>query len=138
MTRLEINTDLDNLGRVRDFIEASASAASLPADRAGELLLAIDEAVSNVIMHGFSANTEGRIEVQVIDQPDNLTVSIRDNGPLFDPTKKPDTDTAMSPLEREHAGGYGLYLITHLVDQIRYQITPDGRNELAIVKNKPQ
>lgn len=135
-SNLQIKSDLDNLGRVRDFVEAAAGAINMSSDRVGELLLAVDEAVSNIIMHGFTANTDGDIEVLVNDQPEKLVISIRDNARLFDPTKKPETDVAVSPLEREQAGGYGIYLITHLVDQITYQVTQDGRNELAIVKNK--
>jgi anti-sigma regulatory factor (Ser/Thr protein kinase) len=131
---LAIKADLDNLGRVRDFIEASVEATGLTQECAGELLLAVDEAVSNIIMHGFAASTDGNIEVEVAQQPDALLVHIRDNAPLFDPTMGSNPHLEISPLERDAPGGFGVYLLNHLVDKIAYRVTDDGRNELTMLK----
>lgn len=134
---LEIKADLDNLGQVRDFIEANMEETGLTRECAGELLLAVDEAVSNIIMHGFKSRPDGHIEVEVTRQPDSLMVHIRDNAPLFDPTKNFDPHLEVSPLERDAPGGFGVYLLNHLVDQISYRVTDDGRNELAMMKKCP-
>jgi anti-sigma regulatory factor (Ser/Thr protein kinase) len=131
---LEIKADLDNLGRVRDFIEASLEASGLDQDSAGELLLAIDEAVSNIIMHGFKSSPDGHIELEVKQQPEALLVHIRDNAPLFDPTRGSNPHLEISPLEREAPGGFGVFLLNHLVDNIAYRVTEDGRNELTMLK----
>lgn len=133
---LEIKADLDNLGQVRDFIEASLVESGFNADSTGEFLLAIDEAVSNIIMHGFkSVNDDaGRIEVAVTRQPEAMLVQIRDNAPLFDPTRQSDPHLEISPLERDAPGGFGVYLLNHLVDSIDYRVTEDGRNELSMLK----
>jgi serine/threonine-protein kinase RsbW len=131
---LEIKADLDNLGRVRDFIEANLEKAGLSGDGAGELLLAIDEAVSNIIMHGFKSDAEGDIELEVKHQPEAILVQIRDNAPLFDPTRGLNPHLEVSPLERDAPGGFGVYLLNHLVDKIAYRVTDDGRNELTMLK----
>jgi anti-sigma regulatory factor (Ser/Thr protein kinase) len=131
---LEIKADLDNLGRVRDFITASVESAGLSEDSAGELLLAIDEAVSNIIMHGFKSAADGDIELEVTQQPDALLIHIRDNAPLFDPTRNSNPHLEISPLERDAPGGFGVYLLKHLVDKIAYRVTDDGRNELTMLK----
>lgn len=136
---LEIKADLDNLGKVRDFIEAGIQAYGLTGECGGELLLAVDEAVSNIIMHGFKT-VSGEIEIEIT--PDfeqdtgSLLVRIRDNAPLFDPTKGFDPHLEISPLERDAPGGFGVYLINHLVDKIDYRVTVDGRNELTVLKRK--
>ncbi len=132
---LEIKADLDNLGQVRDFIEETSKETGLTRECAGELLLAVDEAVSNIIMHGFKSKSDGHIEVEVSHQPDALMVRIRDNAPLFDPTKNRDPHLEISPLERNAPGGFGVYLLNHLVDEIAYRVTDDGRNELSMLKS---
>lgn len=131
---LAIKADLDNLGQVRDFIEENMEETGLSQECAGELLLAVDEAVSNIIMHGFKSKSDGDIQVEVTQQPDALLVHIRDNAPLFDPTRDRNPHLEISPLEREAPGGFGVYLLNHLVDKIDYRVTEDGRNELAMLK----
>lgn len=132
---LEIRARLDDLGRVRDFINEHVPPESLGGDGASELLLAVDEAVSNVIMHGGS-RADGRIEVQVERNLDATCVRIRDEARLFDPTAASETDLDVSPLQREEAGGFGLALIRRLVDELRYRVTEDGGNELLLVKKR--
>lgn len=131
---LAIKADLDNLGRVRDFIESNLETSGLTKDCAGELLLAVDEAVSNIIMHGFKSAANGDIELEVKQQPEALLVHIRDNAPLFDPTRNSNPHLEISPLERDAPGGFGIYLLNHLVDKIAYRVTDDGRNELTMLK----
>jgi anti-sigma regulatory factor (Ser/Thr protein kinase) len=131
---LAIKADLDNLGQVRDFIESNLETCGLPKDSAGELLLAVDEAVSNIIMHGFKSAVDGDIELEVKQQPEALLVHIRDNAPLFDPTRDSNPHLEISPLERNAPGGFGIYLLNHLVDKIAYRVTDDGRNELTMLK----
>lgn len=133
MQRLAIPADLDNLGQVRDFVEKETHQAGLSEGHAGELLLAVDEAVTNIIMHGCPDGGCG-IELEVDKVDGACVIRIRDDGPLFDPTAMHDPDLAVSPLERDTPGGFGIYLIRHLVDDASYQTTSDGRNELTLRK----
>jgi anti-sigma regulatory factor (Ser/Thr protein kinase) len=131
--RFKARPHLDDLGPVRDFIEASAVAHAMPADRVGELVLAVDEWVSNLIEHG-GLTQAARIEVQVVPGPEAIEVRIRDPGGPFDPTRHVDRGLGLSPLEHQKPGGFGLTLLRRLVDGISYRLTEDGCNELALVK----
>ena len=134
--RLEVEGRLDSLGQIRDFITANVDGLGMSADKAGDLLLAVDEAASNIVMHGFDeVGKQGSIEVEITQQPDSVLVRLRDTAALFDPTKGQEASLDVSPLEREEAGGFGVYLIKHLVDRLTYRVTEDGRNELSIVKS---
>lgn len=130
---LEIAADLDNLKKVRDFIEETTQLTGLADEITGELLLAVDEAVTNIIVHGCP---EGgcAIELEVQGDPGSCIIRIRDDAPLFDPTTMREPDLDIPPLERDVSGGFGVYLFKHLVDQTSYRITPDGRNELTLLK----
>lgn len=130
---LEIAADLDNLRQVRDFIEVSTQLAGLDQERTGELLLAVDEAVTNIIMHGCPQGG-CTIELELQDDADVCTIRIRDDARLFDPTSIQEPDLDIPPLDRESAGGFGVFLFKHLVDQTSYRTTPDGRNELTLTK----
>lgn len=131
--RLEVGAHLDSLGRVRDFLNSSLDSLGLPEDAAGDLLLAVDEAVSNIVMHG-STGDGAVVEVAVQAEPDAVAVRIRDNAARYDPTGTAAPRLDISPLEQDHAGGFGVELIRRLVDELRYQVTDDGRNELTLVK----
>jgi anti-sigma regulatory factor (Ser/Thr protein kinase) len=133
--RLKVKSQLDNLGRVRDFVSGQVLPDDLPGDGAGEFLLAVDEAVSNVMMHGAPSG-DADIEVQFTRDPAALSVFIRDDAPLYDPTKVEEPGAVDSPLERSEPGGFGLVLIRRLVDELTYRITEDGRNELVLVKKR--
>ena len=135
MHRIEVESCPDSLGRVRDFIETHVRADGFSADRAAELVLAVDEAVSNVIEHGFES-AGGKIEVEVVERGDAILVRVIDNAPPFDPTAAIDSNLEMSPLLRDGPGGYGLALVGKLVDQQTYRVTEDGRNELSLVKKR--
>ncbi len=134
-SRLDVRPSLDELGRVRDFIEASIGTVDLPADRVGELVLAVDEAVSNIILHGGAPDTAS-IEIRVAHGPDSIVVQIRDEGAPFDPRRHDDRHLDLSPLQRDQPGGFGLCLLNRLVDRIDYRIAEDGCNELALVKRR--
>lgn len=131
--RLIIKADRDNLSQVRDFIQESAGTAGVDADGIGDLLIAVDEAVTNTIIHGCKSG-DGCIAIEIDNQPEALVVRIVDNCSLFDPTQNTDPDLMASPLDREEAGGFGVYLLKRLVDEISYKATEDGRNELTLLK----
>ena len=130
---LRLAAHFDSLNPIREFILESAHGAGLGQERCGELLLAVDEAVTNIVMHGCP-HGGCTIELEFSGSPDACIVRIRDDAPLFDPTALCDPDLAVSPLDREKPGGFGVYLFKHLVDQTSYRTTPDGRNELSLLK----
>jgi len=134
--RIEIEPSVDHLGRVRDFVESQLQAIGFSPDATGDLVLAVDEAVSNVVEHGFRGRA-GTIAVEVVADREVCAVRISDDAPLFDPTRGDDSPPPVSPLQRDEPGGYGLFLVRRLVDQLSYRITEDGRNELSLLKRRP-
>jgi anti-sigma regulatory factor (Ser/Thr protein kinase) len=134
--RIRIKAGLDDLSLVRAFVERHAKAAGLSQDEAAELVLAVDEAVTNCIEHGLGAS-EGEIEVCVVLHGDALQVIVRDDAAPFDPTRARATHQDRSPLHRATPGGFGLELMHRLVDGIDYRITGDGHNELTLMKRRP-
>jgi serine/threonine-protein kinase RsbW len=132
---LVVAATLDNLARIRDFIAEVANELGADSSSITDLLIAVDEAVTNIILHGYQ-NRNGKVEVEVACEADTLVVRIRDNAPAFDLSDTAAPNLNISPLEKETPGGYGVFLIQHLVDMAEHQLLNDGRNELILHKHK--
>ena len=124
--------DLKNLAKIRDFVEERVAALGAPPSAVEDLVLATDEAVTNVIVHGYKGRQEG-LEVEVTREAMDVFVYVRDQAPPFDLTGvgTPDLD---SPLEQRQPGGLGIYLMRQYTDQVSHRITPQGGNELVLKK----
>src|SRR3712207_5499507 len=82
---------LDRLGAVRGFVREALGPA-MASDAASDLVLAVDEIVTNVIEHGYEGR-DGTVEIEIALTADAVTVHVRDAGPPFDPTGVPSPDT---------------------------------------------
>ena len=93
----------------------------LPAERFASLKTAVAEAVMNAMEHGNHYAPDKAVGVQVLTTDAAVIVRIRDNGegahdPIpFDET--PDLEAKLAG--RETPRGWGLFLIKHLVDELR-------------------
>lgn len=124
--------DGEILAAVRRFVEEAAIALHGDADVVAELVLAVNEAVTNVLLHGYRGQP-GLINIGVERRGHNLVVYLRDQAPPFDPTTVPPPDITL-PLERRAIGGMGVHMMREFTDELQYRRTPAGENELIMVK----
>lgn len=125
---------LENLGEVRQFVEGEARSHGVDSTAITDLVLAVDEAVTNIVVHGYK-HQPGSLEVSIEDHPTSLFVHLRDEAPPFDPCAHRVSDLAET-LEKDTPGGFGLHLIYKSVDEVSYQTPRAGGNELTLVKHK--
>lgn len=130
--RLVVAADISELETLQRFVEATARRLRLDESTCFDLELAITEAVTNIILHGY-AGQPGRIELRIIPRGADIEVRLRDQAPRFDPTTVPPALIDL-PLEQRQPGGLGLHLMRHLTDELRYRVTLAGENELRMVK----
>jgi serine/threonine-protein kinase RsbW len=129
---LRIAAEVKNLAEIRCFVEETASALGLDPAMIPSVILAVDEAVSNVIAHGYQCQ-EGAVEIEVSQEGDALVIRVRDEATPFDPTVAPSPDVTL-PLEHRIPGGLGIHLIRQIMDEMTHRVTPQGGNELTLVK----
>ena len=132
---LVINASLDNLELIRDFVSRQADRLSADSSSISELQLAVDEAVTNIIMHGYKGRT-GKVEVEIDGDDETLFVRIRDTAPVYDVSHTPEPDLSVSPMDKATPGGYGVFLIQHMVDAVDQRVLNNGQNELILRKRK--
>jgi serine/threonine-protein kinase RsbW len=84
------------------------------------LLLLLEEALVNIINHGFVDNDPHFIEFSIHREPPNTVLRFQDDGRPFDPTQQPSPPLGL-PAEDTPVGGLGVYLMRRLAARIRYQ-----------------
>jgi serine/threonine-protein kinase RsbW len=134
---LRLPAVLGNLRAIRSFVDEQARLVSVPQRRIDDLVLAVDEAATNIVLHGYEGrvNTASSvIEIEVQFQDHVFSVTLRDQAPPFDPTATPVVDE-LPPLDERGPGGLGIFLIRKSVDEFRYRRTPTGWNELTLSIN---
>ena len=129
---MRFEAELENLSHIRRFVQARAEALGADTEAVSDLMIAANEAASNIVVHGYQERS-GVIDVEVTQKGDFLEVRLRDQAPPFDPTTIPPPDTTL-PLEQRPYGGMGMHLIRQLVDDVTYRFTPQGGNELILAK----
>jgi serine/threonine-protein kinase RsbW len=129
---LRITAKLESLGQIRRFVQGAAMARNAGPATLRHILLAVDEASTNIIVHGYRGQ-DGTIEVEVAREGENLIIRLRDTAEPFDPTAVPPPDLAV-PLAQRPIGGLGVQLIRQTMDEVRHRVTPEGGNELTLVR----
>ncbi len=101
------------------------------------IILAIDEAVANVIEHGFEPEVSSdsqKIQVMLEIKPKQVEVCIRDRGRPFDPKSIPENVDLSESVRLGKKGGLGIYLIRTIMDEVQYVFKRCEHNELYMVK----
>lgn len=127
---------LDDLAGIRQYIRRTALAAGCGAALLDELVLAVNEALANIVKHGYQ-DQPGNIELLVTYRPEGLTVTLRDSGPPFDPTLASGADTSL-PLAQRPFGGLGIHMMRDFCDELNYRRDSQDRNELTLFKRLAQ
>lgn len=127
---LKLKADLKNLSQIRDFVADTAADLGVAPGSLEDLSLAVDEAVTNIITHGYGG--PGDIELELGVEASDLFVRIRDQAQSFDPSLARTTDLR-PPGERDNPGGYGLFLMQSVMDEIAHRTIETG-NELTMIK----
>jgi anti-sigma regulatory factor (Ser/Thr protein kinase) len=107
----------------------------LPSRALYSVNLALDEAVTNVVLHGFKENEKGQITIRLTVKGRELSAAVDDDGREFNPLTLPTPDL-QAPLETREVGGLGIHLIKSLMDHVEYQRNGD-RNLLTMRKRLP-
>jgi serine/threonine-protein kinase RsbW len=101
-------------------------------DYAMNLPLAVDEAISNAIIHGNRRDAKKRVEVEGQIDADVLRIKVRDEGEGYhrDPSHDP-----VDPQNLLASSGRGLFLIESVMDEVK--LAQEGRCIEMLRRNRP-
>lgn len=129
---LSVEAELENLKSVRSFINQTGRTLHVDDAALGELCLVVDEAVTNVIVHGY-AGEPGQVDIDVAAEQDDLVIRIRDRAKAFEASDVAAPHLQESLSERAY-GGMGVYLIRKLTDEAEFRPLPGSGNELRLLR----
>lgn len=130
--RIVLRNNIEEIARMQGFIDELVAELCLTPEDAFNIHLALEEAVSNVIMYAFPEGEQHDITLTVRHVDDTLIFRVIDAGQEFDPTLQPDADVTLS-LEQRPIGGLGIFLIRRIMQRVEYHRI-DGNNILTMVK----
>lgn len=120
--------------RAVEALESFAREQVVPEKLIFGLTLALEECGSNVVNHGLQRDPAKTFEVGFERTGGEFVVTLRDPGPMFDPTvgvpRKPQAQDDDLP------GGWGIELVRRYMDEIRYA-REGGENVLRLIKQIP-
>jgi serine/threonine-protein kinase RsbW len=127
---------LRDLVRIRAFLTDASAALGARPEAVPDIVIAVNEAVANVLRHGYRGPGPIEIDVEQERVTGSIVIRLRDEAPAFDPTSHPAPDLTAA-LERRRPGGFGIDLARKCVDQLAYR-RRGGSNELTFVKELPK
>jgi len=133
---LTITNDLARLPAVRDLVRTGLVTSGFPTSYLNRLQIAVDEAVTNIIEHGYTDQPPGKatIELNLDVSPTLFRMVIEDFGATFDPEDFGEVDIR-SHVEAGHSGGLGVFLMRKIMDLIEYHAEKGQKNRLVLVKH---
>jgi anti-sigma regulatory factor (Ser/Thr protein kinase) len=129
---LIVPNELALLPVVRNFVETACQLAGLDRKAAADMVLAANEATSNVIRHAHQGRPNALVHVQCVICDDGIEVSLFDQGAPFNICEVPNLDPSEIRI-----GGRGVFLIRALVDELVCTHGDGGGNTLRMVKRRP-
>lgn len=130
--QLRVPAEDRHLAEIRDFIQEVGEKIQIPGRILANTKLAVDEACTNVVKHGYKGRA-GFIEVVVTGHQREFSIEIHDQGDSFDlrNVRSPDLKEYV---ETRRRGGLGVFIMNQLMDEVRYRGGAEG-NVLTMSKH---
>ena len=131
--RLVIVNELDSLERLTDFLNGIGAEQNWRSDTLFDLNLCAEEAVVNVIVHGYEDKGSHLIEVLAEYDRNSVTLTVIDDGIPYNPLDTKGADIHAAPEDRT-PGGLGVHLMRALMHELVYR-REDDKNHFSMKKH---
>ncbi len=130
---LSVSNATENLSKVRTFVTEAMRDGGVGQEDENRIILAVDEAVSNIIEHAYENTLDGEITVAVAARDGQFSVTISDQGKQFDPGVIADPDLE-EHIKLGKKRGLGLFLMRQVMDEVNFHYREGSENVLTLVK----
>ncbi len=127
--RLSVQSHGRYLEPIRLIVRETCDLVDLTEEQAGEVVLAVQEALANVIRHCYKDSPDLRIDLCLTLPGDRLEIRIDDYGSFVDPAS-----IRGRALEDVRPGGLGVHFMRKVMDEVRYEKNAWGGTALTMVK----
>ena len=127
--KLSLPSDPKFLSVVRVVVSTMAEKAEFDDRQVKDIVLAVDEACTNVIKHSYLGDTQKEIIVSCGISDTRLEISIRDFGRKVDPETIKHRE-----LEEVKPGGLGVFFIKKIMDEVIYNTSFEVGTKTRLIK----
>jgi serine/threonine-protein kinase RsbW len=120
---LRIRASYAFLAKLREFVRHAGLTVGLSETERDSIVLAIDEAATNIIAHAARQHEEAIDCCCFMDESGQELVCelVYDAEDLFDPINSPSEEAIRQRVREFRRGGYGVFLMHNLVDTVEYR-----------------
>lgn len=140
VSRLTLKSQLDDMAALWPWVEALGVEYAIPADTLFGVHLCLEEAISNVIRHGYNGQPGSTLTVEC-ESPNahEVVFTIEDQAPPFDPLAPEHVEVLAEPSPEDflRPGGRGILLMRKFSNTMAYERLAGG-NRLAIGFSLPE
>lgn len=124
------------LSGVRELTAGVARRLGFTELNCSQIALAVDEALCNIMRHGYAQRTDGRIWLTIDPDGDaqhglQLRIVLEDEGVQIEPCMIKGRD-----LDDIRPGGLGVHIIREVMDQVIYEKRAQGGMRLTLIKKQ--
>ena len=130
---ITIEAEINRIPDVSARLEEAMQAGGFRDEDILDTQLAVEEAITNVIMHGYKQKG-GVIRIAGDVTDGTIEIRIEDSAPPFNPLSIPEPDLDADISERR-IGGLGIYLIRQVMTGLAYRHEA-GKNILVMTKKR--
>lgn len=125
--RFSVPSDPRYLPVIRGTMSSLAAVIGWDEPQCRAIVLAVDEALANVIRHAYHSRPDGVMELEFRESADGLEITLLDNGDAPDRSK-----ICAREIDCDQAGGLGTHIIREVMDTVSYEECPLGNRFVAI------
>ncbi len=128
---VSIGSALEYLDLVQTITDCITRMMGFEEDSAHWIGMSVRESVTNAIQHGNKLDQGKRVDIKFAVEPDQLSISVRDQGAGFQVENLP------NPLDPENLlkpSGRGIFYIRSFMDQVEFRTPSQGGTEILMVK----
>lgn len=123
----------DHLRQVREWVRQAAIDSGMDDERAGRVVIGVNEACMNIITHAY-ADTQGEIILEITQDGEELIIMLTDFASTVDCSKIKSRE-----LDDIRPGGLGVHFIQEVMDEVNYLPGENGKGNIIkmTVRIKP-
>jgi serine/threonine-protein kinase RsbW len=131
--KYKVGCSIENLKGVRDFIRGTLKNHGVQEIQISEMVLAIDEMCSNLMIHSHHCNPDDLFELHIQIQKGNpIVFELIDDGTVFDINQFNEPDLG-NLVHEKRKGGLGIRLVKSIMDKVEYH-HQSGKNICRLIK----
>lgn len=135
---IDLASDPRLLTSVRGLVRQYLLNEGFSNDRAGEIVLAVDEACTNVIRHAYGGKAEGRLQLTVRLHDGAIEFILRDQGVPVSLEKCERKDDTTIVAEAMTPGGLGVQFMYSVFDDVKFYPGKKSGNRVVMRLKRPE